>query len=123
MITLEQLDKIDYSYKEFKKEVKKYYKLKDKEAVMTPTTHTYKQIEKIFVDINWQANYINIMQHNLHLDIVNTGIAEAFEQDYYGKDRVAPSSFHKYTITKAVPDKYKGDNNDPSFEVNQKVRS
>lgn len=99
MLKLEQLSKAAKSLKALERDLVKYQKLRDKDM----SSASPKQIAKHNADLNWLAMHIDKATHHAHVAVVEAGLGNPFEDDYYGETTYNPSGWHEYNFTREKP--------------------
>jgi hypothetical protein len=105
MIKLDEADRVFEAAKRLHDERRRYQKMLDKEFALNSDWQntSRKQRSKASVNCNWQANHVRKVMHDMHIAVVETGLANPFEDDYYGATTVRPSAFHEYEVIRKKP--------------------
>ncbi|NCU39885.1 hypothetical protein EOL99_03260 [Candidatus Falkowbacteria bacterium] len=97
MLELEQVENLIKLLQGIKTDIKRRQRLLEKEC-NTPNQH-----QKRGVDLSWSAMELEKSEFLLHTLVVQAGIANPFNDDYYGVMYFQPSAFHKYPFNKKHP--------------------
>jgi hypothetical protein len=94
MIRLEECEKIFEMAKQLRNEVRSYKRKREKDT----TGWSGKRLERMSADLNFQAIEIYKKQHALHVAVVQSGVADKFEDEYYGNKVFRPSGFQDLLV-------------------------
>lgn len=95
---LEELKKLTI---ELLKSAKRFEKLSEKRAKMTPFTHSKKAIEKANADLNWHAMAHDKLLRSVHAVSVDCEVSEP--RNDYSEIEYNIDSFHVYKFQPRVP--------------------
>lgn len=104
MIDPAKLDKAIEALKGLKRERTQYEKLRQKEFAMSNGDHSEKQRRKVSVDVSWQAMHVDQKTHLAHVAVVEAGLADPYEDNYYGETEYNPDGWHDMKFMRRRPE-------------------
>lgn len=93
MIDLANIERVAEITKRLLSERRKAARLSEKAFSLNGTP---KQAQKVNADLNWQAMHVVDIEHELHVALVDAGLADMREPAHYAERTHKPSAWHEY---------------------------
>lgn len=101
MICLAHIERVADVTKRLLSERRKAAKLSDR---LRDFRGTPKQTQKLSVDLHWQAMHVVDLEHELHVALVDAGLADMRPADHYAERTHKPSAWHEYKRPAHAPE-------------------